>query len=343
MMNVRITVMVVGIALLIAAAVLVAARNRRRPLPPPDAHVASTPRAVQVKAVEGKVEASAPFDAAEVSAAVAIICGGDPATADRYEARNSALLSIARRRNLPNSDIAVLMAYLRSTNDLLRVERVAALKNDVMNLLRNQDPPPEGLVETLISMLGNNLDNDGQKEVVPGCSSCFRKQTHPSAVLDYCVQHLGAMVNELDDAARGRVREVLVSAARQTKLSYAGTALYSLADDRRATLAQKGELKRLTLALCGPEASSAARIAAIQLAGDRGYRETLPVLRETLSGERRDAVLDIVAIGSLGLLGNEGDMALLEGFAGDSRRASAVESAMRRIKERVGPVDGKQH
>ena len=98
-------------------------------------------------------------------------------------------------------------------------------------------------------MLGNNLDNDGQprndaaataaaedagrlaraqKEVVPGCSSCFQKQTHPSAVLDYCIQHLGAMVNELDDAARRRVREVLVSAARQTNLSYAGTALYSL-------------------------------------------------------------------------------------------------------------------
>ena len=140
-------------ALLIAAAVVVVSRNRRRPLPPPDAHISSTPHAVRVKAVEGKDEVAAQLDAVEVSAAVAIICGGDPATADRYEARNSALLSIARRRNLPNSDIAVLMAYLRSTNDLLRVERVAALKNDVMNLLRNQDPPPAGLVETLISMV----------------------------------------------------------------------------------------------------------------------------------------------------------------------------------------------
>ena len=130
-------VVVCGEALLIAAAVVIAARNRQRPLPPPDAQAASTPCAVRVKAVEGKDEAVAQLDAAEVSAAVAIICGDDPATADRYEARNNALLSIARRRDLPNDDIEALMAYLRSTNDLLRVERVAALKNDVMNLLRN--------------------------------------------------------------------------------------------------------------------------------------------------------------------------------------------------------------
>jgi hypothetical protein len=37
--------------------------------------------------------------------------------------------------------------------DGLRVERVAALKNDVMNLLRNHDPPVEGLAETLIAMI----------------------------------------------------------------------------------------------------------------------------------------------------------------------------------------------
>ncbi len=34
----------------------------------------------------------------------------------------------------------------------LRGGRVAALKNDVMNLLRNQDPPVEWLAETLIAM-----------------------------------------------------------------------------------------------------------------------------------------------------------------------------------------------
>ena len=142
------------------------------------------------------------------------------------------------------------------------------------------------------------------------------------------------MVNELDDAKRSRVREVFVKAAREKTKPYAGTALYSLADDKSATAAQEGELKRLTLALCKPGVNNVARIAAIQLAGQRGYSEALPILRDTLSGVHRDAVLDMVSIGSIGLLGNKDDAALLSRFASDSRRAAAVEAAQNRIKER---------
>jgi hypothetical protein len=54
---------------------------------------------------------------------------------------------------LPKGDVAALLAYLRSVDDAMWVERVAALKNDVMNLLRNQEPPVEGLAETLIAMI----------------------------------------------------------------------------------------------------------------------------------------------------------------------------------------------
>ena len=80
-----------GTALLIAAAVgaVVASRNRRQPLPPPDVPVAASPAEVRVKAVERKPE---PMDheVVEASSAVAIVCGADPTTADRYEARNDA-------------------------------------------------------------------------------------------------------------------------------------------------------------------------------------------------------------------------------------------------------------
>ena len=126
-------------------------------------------------------------------------------------------------------------------------------------------------------------------------------------------------------------------AARRKNMPYAGTALYSLAADRRATPQQKEELKRLTLALCGPDANPAARIAAVQLAGERGYGEALPVLRKALSSPRRDAVLDIVAIGSVGLLGDSSDIPRLSHFIKhDSRRAPAAEAAIRRINERSG-------
>ena len=192
-------VIVSATALLITSAVVVASRNSRQPALPPDVPVASSPAEVRVKAVERNPE---PMDheVVEASSAVAIVCGADPTTADRYEARNDALRSIARRRNLPKNDVDALLVYLRKADSAMRPERVAALKNDVMNLLRNQEPPPKGLAETLIAM--------------------FRSGKHPPTVLDYCIQHLGAMVNEIEDAAlRRRIRETFVLAARQTRPS----------------------------------------------------------------------------------------------------------------------------
>src|SRR5574344_1150298 len=357
-MGKRKIVIVCGTALLIAAAaavgVVVALRNRQHPAPSPEVPLAASPAEVRVKAVERKAE-TVERENVTASGAVAIVCGEDAATADRYEARNDALRSIARRRDLTKGDVDALLAYLRSADDAMRVERVAALKNDVMNLLRNQEPPVDGLAETLIAMIEGRpvagFGRSGRAGVPPpaavadGTPSIPANTVHPPVVVDYCIQHLGAMVNELDDAGRKAVRGVLVRAAREKTKPHAGTALYSLAEDKRATSEQEGELKRLTLALCKLGVNNVARIAAIQLAGQRGYAEALPVLRDTLSGEKRDAVLDTVCIGSIGLLGNADDIALIERFKGDARRSAAVEAAIKRIRVRedIGtPTAGKE-
>ena len=352
---------IIGFAAIVAVAIVlvamlfvVASRNRQQLAPPPDVPVSPCPTEVRIKAVERKPEPS-DHEVIEASAAVAIVCGMDAATADRYEARNDALRSIARRRDLAKGDVDALLAYMRGADDAMRVERVAALKNDVMNLLRRQEPLVEGLAETLLAMIegrpGTGFGRSGMAGVPPpvadgdGTPSLPGNTIHPPAVIDYCIQHLGAMVNEIDDNERRRVREVFVKAAREKTKPYAGTALYSLADDERATPVQEGELKRLTLALCKPDVNNIARIAAIQLAGQRGYAEALPALRETLSGEKRDAVLDAVCIGSIGFLGNADDIALIERFRGDARRSAAVEAAIKRIKGREDlgtPTAGKE-
>jgi hypothetical protein len=320
-----------GIVLLIAAAVVVALREQLQPVPLPDVSVVASPAEVRVKAVERKAETVA-RENVTASGAVAIVCGADKATADRYEARNDALRSIARRRDLAKNDVDALLAYLRSKDRTLPVERFAALKNDVMNLLRNQEPPPKGLAETLIAMIEENDSNRGG--ALRTARPTMMADRHPSAVLDYCIQHLGAMVNSLDEPTRLRVRGVLAKVSGEKGKPYSGTALYSLAEDRRATPSQAAELKRLTLALCRPGAHPAARMAAIQLAGQRGCREALPVLRETLAAPARDAALDIVSIGSIGLLGDASDIALLSRFSSDRRCAAAVEAAIKRINER---------
>ncbi len=102
--------------------------------------------------MERKAELVERGEIATASDAVAIVCGMDAATVDRYEARNDALRSIARRRDLEKDDVAALMAYLRRADDAMRIERVAALKNDVMNLLRN--PGPAG------GRIGGDVDCD---------------------------------------------------------------------------------------------------------------------------------------------------------------------------------------
>ena len=322
---------VCGTALLIAAAVavVVGSRNRQQPAPPPDVPVAQTPAEVRVKAVErNSVAANVATAAPDASHAVAIICGADKATVNRYEERNNALRSIARRRDLPEKDVAALVAYLRSKDKAMRSERIAALKNDVMNLLRNQEPPVEGLAETLIVMF-EGRDNNSSTHNSP-------THSHPPAVLDYCIQHLGAMQGEItDDALRHRICEIFIIAARQTRQPYAGTALYSLAENKQVSQSQKNELKRLTISLCKQGSHPVACVSAIQLAGERGYKEILPILRETLSSRHRDAVLDIVSIGSLGLLGDESDLELLSKFSSDTRRAVAVKAAIKRIKDRA--------
>ena len=313
-----ITVIACGTALLIAVvvAVVVASRSCQQSAPPPEVPVAALPAEVRVKVVERNPVATVATAAPDSSRVVGIICGKDSAASNRYEARNGALRLIARRRDLPEKDVAALVAYLRLKDNAMRPERVAALKNDVMNLLRNQELPPKGLTEALIAM--------------------FSGGKHPPAVLDYCIQHLGAMQGEItDDALCHRIREIFVFAARQTRQPYAGTALYSLSEDKHAPQSQKNELKRLTVALCKQDTHPVARVSAIQLAGDRGYKEILPILRETLSSSHRDAVLDIVSIGSLGLLGDESDLDLLSQFSSDTRRAVAVKAAIKRIKERA--------
>jgi len=137
--------MVLPVIAIVAIAVMVCHATRRDEPPAPPVRKPSTVLVVESSRVPA-VASRAPWRV-DASSAVKVVCGDDPATADRYEARNDALRSIARRRDLAKNDVDALLAYLRSADDAMRIERVAALKNDVMNLLRNQDQPAEGLAE----------------------------------------------------------------------------------------------------------------------------------------------------------------------------------------------------
>lgn len=309
------------IAVLAVAVAAVCLFYRKTPQVPTAIRRDVRPIQTKVVAAPSVSRASQPRTAVEpedVSAAVAVVCGHEAETADRYEARNAALRSLARCRDLGADDVQALMDYLRATDGALRVAREAALKNDVLNLLRNQATFPDGLADLLMEM--------------------FACKAQPSEVRDYALQHLGALQkDDLEASQRQDVRDLFVAAAKDIRESFAGTALYSLSAIGQMSKAQDAELRRLTVAACGAAANPLARMSALQLAGERGYREVLPVVRNLLDGARRDAVTDMVAVGTLGLLGGRDDLSRLERLkrCGGQRLRPGVETAIRRIEGRL--------
>ena len=293
--------------------------GERQPMPPsPPAESHGEAKPIRVVASKQSVPSGADDAVPEdVSAVIAVVCGRDRASANRYEVRNDALRSVVRRRDLPEGDVAVLMAYVASMKGSLHPAREAALRNDVLNLLRDQKPVPADLPGLLMDIV--------------------RKGCHDTTLIDYAIQHLGALQHDLTDEEAGRVREILFAAASGIGRPYAGTALYALADARRLPAAESERLRRLTVAACLSRANPLARLSALQLAGQRGYHEVLPDVRAGLTGDRRDAVADIVAVGALGLLGEASDIGLIESVAArdGSRLAVPCAAAIERIKGRM--------
>lgn len=119
------------VLLLAAVVVAIASRNRRRPLPLLDVPSVTPTAEIHVNVKERKPD-QWQHEAVDASSAISTIIGNNPTTANRYETRNDALRSIARNRKISLSDLAALLGYVASTNDVLRIERTAALKNDAL-------------------------------------------------------------------------------------------------------------------------------------------------------------------------------------------------------------------
>lgn len=261
----------------------------------PDVPVAVDTTNIALKAVVNErrktVRATSMPDSAQTTEAVRCVVGQDPATANRYLTRSRAIESLGKE--LSDSDTALLLAYLGAEDTHLRRERVAALKNDVMNLLRAQ---------TTIS-----------PELAPRLIAIFNAKQQDSAVLDYSIQHLGMLQTQIADAAqRELVYACLRDAARGDAASYSGTALIAMnhrknpSDDDRAFLKE-----RATAIVSNPKSHEASRITAIQIASENGYAEILPTLRAIAASGTDSVSLRIVAVGALGCLGDASDKEML--------------------------------
>ncbi len=259
-----------------------------------------------------------PESVQSVSEAVLCVIGKDSETASRYLRRTRALATLPK--DLPEGEIEALLAYLAepTENDPLKPERVDALKNDIMNLLRSQEPLPAPLISGLIAIY-----NDRAQRMV---------------IKDYCVQHLGLLQQQTEDeAALTAIDECLRDAARTPGVPYAGTALIALM--QRAPL--PGETRdyvrqRALRTATSPDSHEAARITAIQIASEMGVGELKPLLRREIPSPRASTSLRTAALGALGLIGDTDDAAWLRSLdlAQSPRLKIPCETALRRIQER---------
>ena len=231
--------------------------------------------------------------------------------------------------NLSDADQKGLMRFLKVRQADDDGQGGHVLKNDLMDALVAQT----SLAPELAAVL-TEIDRDASQHEV---------------IRDYAVQHLCLLSERLNEpigwgadqvnSQRNLIQQALWEAANKPESSIAGTALLGLA--RLSETDTSVDPKRLTdLALNRARAvdtQEATRITALQVCARLQIKEALPLL--VTAAERESGVsLRISAIGALGLMGGEREIAVLERIAQNNnpRLAVATAAAVKRIRQRLG-------
>jgi hypothetical protein len=218
--------------------------------------------------------------------------------------------------NLDPGQIDALYSFLKSHPDSRETNPsgLRTLKNNVLNALRNQIPPPAGLTATLIDI--------------------FHDRAQDFVTRDYAVQHLTSWYSRSaadSPDAKERIQTTLKEAVRE-KTSISGTALLGL---HRLSLSDRSfngpEIDRSALRMAtSSDTPLAARITAIQVCAERGLVQALPEIKR-FAGVRGQTALQISAIAALGKLGGAEDALMLQRLEneGDIALRPAIAAALK--------------
>lgn len=225
-------------------------------------------------------------------------------------------------RNLTPEEIATLSAFLKALPGPQEenLPALRLLKNDIVNVLRDQTAPPKGFTDTLIEV--------------------YRNSVQDNVIRDYAIQHLVAWAGQgLADApdAQLKVRAVLREATHGSS-SIAGTALlglHRLSASGAASADQVISSQALALART-PDTSPATRITALQVCAERGVSEALPTI-ESLVRAQDNIALRLSAIAALGRLGGAEHLALLRSMQTEGCEAlqPAIHAALEQLTEKL--------
>ena len=192
------------------------------------------------------------------------------------------------------------------------IEEERFLKNQTMELLRNQATNLVDLTGTLISISQDPEQDDG--------------------VRDYALQHLAQWHGKAPDPQK--VEDGLWTATDDKESTRAGTALLGLLHITEDRQGDTKKLEQKAVEVAGDAAvSELSRIGAIQVCGRLKARDAVPIALELAQGDG-SLPLRVAAVGTLGLLGDSSTKSTLENLAktGPALMQPAVQTALKRMR-----------
>jgi len=221
------------------------------------------------------------------------------------------------RHDLSTAEISALYQFMDGyapPRDI-NAEEYHALRNELLNLLRDQTPFPQHLATNLMIM--------------------YHDQRHGSVWRDYCIQHLAQTYSETSSAKQPAVRGTLWEATAETGSTIAGTALIGLARNVDHPDFSRDQIARKALQYATDSAmDDMTRLTAIQVCVLLNDRGVLSVSRE-LAASNVLVPLRMSAIAAIGSLGDPSDRNLLSQYAAasDVRLRTAAISALKRLPD----------
>jgi len=180
--------------------------------------------------------------------------------------------------------------------------------------------------------------NDIASEFVEEMSSIVVNKKVDGSVRGYVVQHLGIAYDD-KPAFRTELREIYYNGLKEKSTDVSGTSLMVLTNlSKRFKEFDKERIKNAAIELAtDSETQHASKISILSKLGELNAIEALPTLRKQVK-EGKGIVIKLAAIHSLGQLGKEEDIALLEEFLADSSMPvynKAASKALDTLKQRI--------
>jgi len=230
-----------------------------------------------------------------------------------FHARQEAAARLGRTLTPPDID-ALITLLEQHTLPALDHDETIAFKDAVCTALDTQTAYPAKLPAKLIAM--------------------YHDKRHATAWRDYCIQHLNTACTRIAPDQKPAAYKTFWAATAETDSTIAGTALIALADHRQDSRVDARKLAQTAARIVAdPQASSAARTTALQIAAELGEKQILPTARELASSHTAERPLRLSAIAAIGALGTPDDIPLLERYAqgNDHLLSSAAKPALQKL------------